>query len=132
MGKAVSHRILEILLDLLKMSAALLIVAASVYFFLIPSGTSVSSISGLAIILRHFTGRSISELTMLLNIALLLLGFLTWQRIRGKDGLRLDPASAFPRIFRAPFSGAGLPHGGSDPGCGILHLHREHRPLHPL
>ena len=80
MGKAVSHRILEILLDLLKMSAALLIVAASVYFFLIPSGASVSSISGLAIILQHFTGRSISELTMLLNIALLLLGFLTCGR----------------------------------------------------
>lgn len=55
---------------------ATLIIAASVFFFLIPSHLSISSISGLAIILENFLPLSISAITMILNMVLLFLGFL--------------------------------------------------------
>ena len=52
------------------------IVAASVFFFLMPSGTSVGSISGLAIVLSHFVPLPVSAITMILNVGLLIIGFL--------------------------------------------------------
>lgn len=64
------------LLEWLIITFATLIVALSVFFFLIPSHLSISSISGLAIILSNFLPLSMSAITMVLNLALLLLGFL--------------------------------------------------------
>ena len=52
------------------------IVAAAVFFFLIPSQVSVGSISGLAIVLGNFIPFQISVLTMILNVALLIIGFI--------------------------------------------------------
>ena len=52
------------------------IVALAVFFFLIPSGTSVGSISGLAIVISHFVPLPVSAITMVLNVALLIVGFL--------------------------------------------------------
>ena len=52
------------------------IAAAAVFFFLIPSQTVISSISGLAIVLSHFLPMSISGITFVLNIVLLAIGFL--------------------------------------------------------
>ena len=52
------------------------IVAAAVFFFLIPSQVSVGSISGLAIVLGNFIPLQISVLTMILNVALLIIGFI--------------------------------------------------------
>lgn len=46
-------------------------------FFLIPSHASVSSISGLAIVLSNFVPLSISAITMILNVILLVIGFFT-------------------------------------------------------
>ncbi|MDO5399381.1 MAG: YitT family protein [Eubacteriales bacterium] len=51
------------------------IIAMSVFFFLMPSHLSVSSISGLSIILANFLPLSVSAITMVLNLALLGLGF---------------------------------------------------------
>lgn len=51
--------------------------SAAVFFFLVPSHCSVSSISGLAIILSNLVPLSISQLTMILNVALLVVGFIT-------------------------------------------------------
>ncbi|MCR5369391.1 MAG: YitT family protein [Clostridium sp.] len=62
------------------LTAAVFIIAAAVFFFLVPSHCSVSSISGLAIILTNFTPLSVSQLTMALNVALLAVGFLTCGR----------------------------------------------------
>ena len=53
------------------------IAAAAVFFFLVPSHCSVSSISGLAILLSNVFPLSVSQLTMILNVALLIFGFLT-------------------------------------------------------
>ena len=52
------------------------IIAAAVFFFLIPSHVSVGSISGLAIVLGNFIPLPISVITMALNVILLILGFL--------------------------------------------------------
>ena len=55
---------------------ATVIVAAAVFFFLMPSHVSVGSISGLAIVLGNFVPLKISEITFILNIFLLIVGFL--------------------------------------------------------
>lgn len=57
------------------LTAAMVIIAVSVYFFLIPSHASISSISGLAIVLSNFVPLSISMITLLLNTVLLVIGF---------------------------------------------------------
>ncbi|MBR6528058.1 MAG: YitT family protein [Lachnospiraceae bacterium] len=52
------------------------IVAAAVFFFLVPSHVSVGSISGLAIVITNFIPLPVSALTMILNVGLLIVGFL--------------------------------------------------------
>lgn len=52
------------------------IIAASVFFFLMPSHLSISSISGLAIILENFLPLDVSAISLILNLFLLLLSFL--------------------------------------------------------
>lgn len=59
------------------MSVAVGIIASAVYFFLIPSRTSISSVSALAIILAHYVSLPVSSVTMILNVVLLVIGFLT-------------------------------------------------------
>lgn len=55
---------------------ATIIVSSAVFFFLIPSHVSVGSISGLAIVLGNFVPLKISAITFILNLFLLILGFL--------------------------------------------------------
>lgn len=62
------------------LTAAVAIIAAAVYFFLVPSHTSVSSISGLGIVLTHFVPLPLSQITMVLNVVLLIIGFFTCGR----------------------------------------------------
>ena len=59
---------------------AVAIIAAAVYFFLVPSHASVSSISGLGIVLSNFVPLSLSAITMILNVVLLIIGFFTCGR----------------------------------------------------
>ena len=63
------------------MTIAVGIIAAAVYFFLIPSQTSISSVSALAIIIAHYVPLHVSTVTMILNVVLL------WERIWGEDGI---------------------------------------------
>lgn len=62
------------------LTAGVAVIAAAVYFFLVPSHTSVSSISGLGIVLSNFVPLPLSSITMILNVVLLLIGFLTCGR----------------------------------------------------
>ena len=62
------------------LTAAVAIIAAAVYFFLLPSHASVSSISGLGIVLSNFIPLPLSAITMILNIVLLIIGFFTCGR----------------------------------------------------
>lgn len=59
---------------------AVLIIAVGVYFFLVPSHTSISSISGLGIVLSNFVPLPLSVITMTLNVVLLIIGFFTCGR----------------------------------------------------
>lgn len=70
----------ETLRELFILTGAVLIIAAAVFFFLVPSRCSVSSISGLAILLTNFVPLSVSQITLILNVTLLLIGFLTCGR----------------------------------------------------
>ena len=60
----------------LSITVATAIVAAAVYFFLIPSQVPVGSVSSLAMVLGTMIPLPISAITMILNVTLLLLGFL--------------------------------------------------------
>lgn len=62
------------------LTGAVAIIAAAVYFFLVPSHTSVSSISGLGIVLSNFVPLPLSAITMVLNTVLLIIGFFTCGR----------------------------------------------------
>ena len=68
----------EVVWELFTLTAAVAIIAAAVYFFLVPSHASVSSISGLGIILTNFI--PLSVITMVLNVVLLIIGFITCGR----------------------------------------------------
>ena len=69
-----------ILKETIILTVAVAIIAAAVYFFLVPSHTSVSSISGLGIVLSNFIPLPLSAITMVLNVVLLLIGFVTCGR----------------------------------------------------
>lgn len=70
----------EVAWELFTLTAAVAIIAAAVYFFLVPSHASVSSISGLGIILTNFIPLPLSVITMALNVVLLIIGFITCGR----------------------------------------------------
>ena len=71
---------LNILKETFILTVAVAIIAAAVYFFLVPSHTSVSSISGLGIVLTNFIPLPLSAISMILNITLLIIGFFTCGR----------------------------------------------------
>ena len=66
--------------ELAILTGAVAIIAAAVYFFLVPSHASGSSISGLGIVLANFVPLPLSAITMILNVVLLVIGFLTCGR----------------------------------------------------
>ena len=90
----------QLLKEILILTGSVAIIAAAVYFFLVPSQTSVSSISGLGIVLSHFIPLPLSAITMILNVALLLVGFLTC----GKEfGVKTVYTSVMLPLFLAVF-----------------------------
>lgn len=58
------------------LTVAVVIIAAAVFFFLVPSHTAVSSISGLAIVMSNLVPLTVSQITFILNIGLLIIGFI--------------------------------------------------------
>mgnify|MGYP004461869215 FL=1 len=74
------NRALAAVQEVCILTAAVAVIAAAVYFFLVPSHTSVSSISGLGIVLSNFVPLPLSTITMILNVVLLLIGFMTCGR----------------------------------------------------
>lgn len=70
----------DIVKETVILTVAVAIIAAAVYFFLVPSHSSVSSISGLGIVLSNFVPLQLSAITMILNVVLLIIGFFTCGR----------------------------------------------------
>ena len=90
----------NIINETLILTVAVGIIGAAVYFFLVPSHTSVSSISGLGIILSNFIPLPLSVITMILNVVLLIIGFLTC----GKEfGVKTVYTSIMLPVFLAFF-----------------------------
>ena len=53
-----------------------IIVAAAVFFFMMPSHVSVGSGAALAMVLSNFIPLSVSVITLIMNVGLLIIGFL--------------------------------------------------------
>ena len=80
MPKQKQPTVLAVAQEVAILTVAVAIIAAAVYFFLVPSHASVSSISGLGIVLSNFVPLSLSAITMILNVVLLIIGFFTCGR----------------------------------------------------
>ena len=66
----------ELIKETLILTVAVAVIAAAVFFFLVPSHASVSSISGLGIVLSNFIPLQLSAITMILNVVLGLFEFI--------------------------------------------------------
>ena len=84
------------------LTVAVAIIAAAVYFFLVPSHASVSSISGLGIVLSNFIPLPLSAITMILNVILLIIGFFTCGR---EFGVKTVYTSVMLPLFLGVFEG---------------------------
>lgn len=94
--------------ELAILTGAVAIIAAAVYFFLVPSHASVSSISGLGIVLANFVPLPLSAITMILNVVLLVIGFLTCGREFGaKTVYTIILLPAFIGLFERLFPNLG-------------------------
>lgn len=62
--------------DFLVITFGVFIVAVAVFFFLMPSKASIGSIAGLAMVLSNFVPLPVSMLTLMMNIGLLIIGFI--------------------------------------------------------
>ena len=88
--------------ELAILTGAVAIIAAAVYFFLVPSHASVSSISGLGIVLANFVPLPLSAITMILNVVLLVIGFLTCGSTPASCSQRLSACSRGSSRTSAP------------------------------
>ena len=84
------------------LTVAVAIIAAAVYFFLVPSHASVSSISGLGIVISNFIPLPLSAITMILNVVLLIIGFFTCGR---EFGVKTVYTSVMLPLFLGVFEG---------------------------
>lgn len=90
----------SILIEINILTIAIAIIAVAVYFFLVPSHTSISSMSGLGIVLSNFVPLPLSAITMILNVVLLIVGFFTC----GKEfGLKTVYTSVMLPVFLGIF-----------------------------
>ena len=90
----------SILIEINILTIAIAIIAVAVYFFLVPSHTSISSMSGLGIVLSNFVPLPLSVITMILNVVLLIIGFFTC----GKEfGLKTVYTSVILPVFLGIF-----------------------------
>ena len=99
---------IDIIKETVILTVAVAIIAAAVYFFLVPSHTSVSSISGLGIVLSNFVPLQLSAITMILNVVLLIIGFFTCGREFGvKTVYTSVMLPLFLRLFEIIFPNFG-------------------------
>mgnify|MGYP001131103943 FL=1 len=114
MNKKLNYK--DLAKEALILTGADAIVAAAGYFFLVPSHASVSSISGLGIVLSNFIPLPLSAITMIMNVVLLIIGFITC----GKEfGVKTVYTSVMLPVFLALFE-ALFPNAGSLTGSQEL------------
>ena len=121
MNKKLNYK--DLAKEALILTGADAIVAAAVYFFLVPSHASVSSISGLGIVLSNFIPLPLSAITMIMNVVLLIIGFITCGKEFGAKTVYTSVMlPVFLALFEALFPNAGSLTGsqGLDVLCYIL------------
>ena len=62
--------------EFFKITIGTVIVACAVFFFMMPSHVTVGSAAGLALVISEFVPLSVSAITMIMNVGLLIIGFL--------------------------------------------------------
>lgn len=62
--------------EVLTITGGTIIVAAAVFFFMLPSHVSVGSGAAMAMVLSNFVPLSVSNITLIMNVGLLIIGFL--------------------------------------------------------
>ena len=83
------------------------IVALAVFFFMLPSHVSVGRGAALAMVLSNFLPLSVSTITLIMNVGLLIIGFLL---IGPEFGIKTVYCSVLmPVILVASFTVAALP-----------------------
>ena len=87
---------MEIMKETGILTVAVAIIAAAVYFFLVPSHASVSSISGLGIVVSKCVTLPFSEMTM---VALIDWICDLWKRIRNQNSIYKHYAAVIFRTF---------------------------------
>lgn len=69
-------RLKEKIWDFIMITLGTAVVAVAVFFFMVPSNVSVGSIAALAMIIAKYVPFSIATLTFIMNVALLIFGFI--------------------------------------------------------
>ena len=62
--------------EFFKITIGTVITACAVFFFMLPSHVTVGSAAGLALVISEFVPLSVSSITMMMNVGLLIIGFL--------------------------------------------------------
>lgn len=66
--------------DYLLITVGTVIIAAAVYFFMLPSHVTVGSATALALVISNFIPLPVSVITFVTNVVLLIIGFLLMVR----------------------------------------------------
>ena len=90
----------ENIIDFIMITLGTFIIAISVFFFMMPSNLSVGSVSGLSIVISNFIPFNVSTISMVINILLLIFGFIT---IGKEFGIKTVYTSILLPIFIAIF-----------------------------
>lgn len=90
----------ENIIDFIMITLGTFIIAISVFFFMMPSNLSIGSVSGLSIVISNFIPFNVSTISMVINILLLIFGFIT---IGKEFGIKTVYTSILLPIFIAIF-----------------------------
>lgn len=89
-------KVVDIVKDYLVITFGIFIASVAVYFFLVPSGVTVGSASGFGVVLSHFIPLPLSTITFIINVVLLVVGFI----FIGKDfGIKTVYSSLSLSVF---------------------------------
>lgn len=101
-------KVVNVIKDYLVITLGIFIAAVAVYFFLVPSGVTVGSASGFGVVLSYFIPLPLSVITFIINLVLLIVGFILIGRDFGiKTVYSSLSLSGFLAIFEMIFPNQG-------------------------
>lgn len=101
-------KVVNVIKDYLVITLGIFIAAVAVYFFLVPSGVTVGSASGFGVVLSYFIPLPLSVITFIINLVLLIIGFILIGRDFGiKTVYSSLSLSGFLAIFEVLFPNQG-------------------------